>query len=144
MPPTLVSELRKWMLRCPPSDLDLVFPSEAGTPIFYASLMLGFQERLQRHEGLVRTQTAAGKPKLDEKGEPMMRGLFTLHDFRHACASLWIEQHVVPKRVQTWMGHHSIQVTFDTYGHLFESLDQDAGVMAAIEADLMGKGAIEA
>ncbi len=61
---------------------------------------------------------------------------YTLHDFRHAAASLWIEQRVSPKRVQYWMGHSSIQVTFDTYGHLFEQADQDAAVASAVEHDL--------
>jgi integrase len=59
-----------------------------------------------------------------------------LHDLRHAAASLWIEQRVDAKRVQTWLGHHSIQVTFDTYGHLFEAIERESSVAAAIEKDL--------
>ena len=62
----------------------------------------------------------------------------TLHDLRHAAASLWIEQRVEPKRVQTWLGHHSIQVTFDTYGHLFEATERESSVAAAIEKALIG------
>ena len=61
---------------------------------------------------------------------------YTLHDFRHAAASLWIEQRVSPKRIQYWMGHSSIQVTFDVYGHLFEQADQDAAIAAAVEWEL--------
>ena len=138
IPQFVVQELKAWKLRCRPSVLDLVFPSERGTPIFHANIGIGFLQPVQQRAGLVVPQMRAGKPVRDSEGQPVMRGLFTLHDFRHACASLWIEQHVVPKRVQTWMGHHSIQVTFDTYGHLFESADQDAGVMAALEAGIMG------
>jgi len=63
---------------------------------------------------------------------------YTLHELRHAAASLWIEQRVNPKRVQRWMGHSSIQVTFDTYGHLFDQADQDAAVAAAIEREVLG------
>lgn len=44
VPAAVVSELRKWKLRCPPSKLDLVFPSRGGTPIFHPNLVLGFQE----------------------------------------------------------------------------------------------------
>ncbi len=62
----------------------------------------------------------------------------TLHDLRHSAASLWIEQQVEPKRVQTWLGHSSIQVTFDTYGHLFEAVTRENSVAAAIEKELMG------
>lgn len=36
------------------------------------------------------------------------------------------------------MGHSSIQVTFDVYGHLFPSVEDDAKAMAQIEARLVG------
>ena len=45
---------------------------------------------------------------------------------RHACASLWIEEGLNAKRIQALMGHSSIQVTFDTYGHLFPGRGKDA------------------
>jgi integrase len=35
------------------------------------------------------------------------------------------------KAVQTRMGHRSIQVTFDIYGHLFPSTDEAESLMAA-------------
>lgn len=138
LPQMVISELKAWKLRCKPSHLNLVFPSDAATPVFHANLVLGFLEPTQIRAGLAAPRLRGGTPVVDKNGEPIMKGLFTLHDFRHACASLWIEQRVVPKRVQSWMGHHSIQVTFDTYGHLFEALEQDASVMAALEADIMG------
>lgn len=62
----------------------------------------------------------------------------TLHDLRHAAASLWIEQRVEPKRIQSWLGHQSIQMTFDTYGHLFEATERDSSIAAAIEKELIG------
>lgn len=137
VPPSVVTELRKWKLRCPKSDLDLVFPSGGGTPIFYANIVLGLQEPLQIAAGICKQRVKDGKPVVDDKDKPVMEGLYSLHDFRHAAASLWIERRVPPKRVQTWMGHHSIQVTFDTYGHLFAALDDDSAVMAALEAEVM-------
>jgi integrase len=57
---------------------------------------------------------------------------------RHCAASLWIEQRVSPKRIQRWIGHSSIQVTFDTYGHLFEQADADTAVMQAVEREVLG------
>ncbi len=66
-----------------------------------------------------------------------VKGL-TLHDLRHGAASLWIEQRVEPKRVQTWLGHSSIQVTFDTYGHLFEAIERETSVATATEKELIG------
>ncbi len=136
--PMVVTALRKWKLQCPPSALDLVFPSQAGTPIFHPQLVFGFQEPLQIAAGLCRQAVKDGAPVVDKKERPVMEGIYSLHDFRHAAASLWIEQRVAAKRVQSWMGHSSIQVTFDTYGHLFAALEDDAAVMAAMEAGVMG------
>jgi integrase len=40
------------------------------------------------------------------------------HDLRHTCASLLIAQGAHPKAIQAHLGHSSIQVTMDRYGHL--------------------------
>ena len=47
-----------------------------------------------------------------------------LHDLRHTLVSLLIEQGAHPKYIQEQAGHSSIQVTMDTYGHLFPSRDK--------------------
>lgn len=141
IPPIVVTVLKKWKLQCPPSDLDLVFPSEKGTPIFHNNLFAFFTEPLQLAAGIAKPKVRNGAPVRDEKGQPVMEGRYGLHDFRHACASLWIERRVEPKRIQTWMGHSSIAITFDTYGHLFAALEDDAAVMAAMEASVLGEGA---
>lgn len=76
------------------------------------------------------------------RGEPLRRKAFSashwklaledagiehlrVHDLRHTCASLLIATGANPKVVQAHLGHSSIQVTFDRYGHLFPS-DQEA------------------
>jgi integrase len=41
------------------------------------------------------------------------------HDLRHTCAALLIAQGAHPKAIQAHLGHSSIQVTMDRYGHLF-------------------------
>jgi integrase len=41
-----------------------------------------------------------------------------LHEARHTCASVLIDAGVNAKAISTYMGHGSIAVTFDTYGHL--------------------------
>jgi integrase len=43
---------------------------------------------------------------------------FRFHDMRHTFGSLLIQAGVSPAYVQKQMGHKSIQVTIDTYGHL--------------------------
>ncbi len=45
-----------------------------------------------------------------------------LHDLRHTCASLLIQLGAHPKVIQEWLGHRSITVTMDVYGHLYPSL----------------------
>jgi hypothetical protein len=42
-----------------------------------------------------------------------------IHDLRHTCAALLIAQGAHPKAIQAQLGHSSIQVTLDRYGHLF-------------------------
>jgi len=42
-----------------------------------------------------------------------------LHDLRHTFASQLIEQGAHPKYIQEQLGHSSINVTMDNYGHLF-------------------------
>ena len=41
-----------------------------------------------------------------------------------------------PKKIQTIMGH-SIKMTFDLYGHLWETPEADAVAMEQIEARLL-------
>ena len=42
-----------------------------------------------------------------------------MHDLRHTCAALMISEGANPKQVQCHLGHSSITVTMDNYGHLF-------------------------
>jgi integrase len=122
LPDLVVSELRKWKLQCPRTNLDLVFPSERKAVLSHTSL-----HRLH----LWPVQIAAGVCDGED-------ARYSSHAFRHCAASLWIEQRVSPKRVQTWLGHSSIQMTFDVYGHLFEQADADSAVMQAVERQVLG------
>ena len=56
-----------------------------------------------------------------------------IHDLRHTCASLLIAQGAHPKAIQVHLGHSSISVTMDRYGHLFPS-DMEALAVALDEA----------
>ena len=46
------------------------------------------------------------------------------HDLRHSSVALAIAEGAHPKAIQARMGHSSINVTLDRYGHLFPELDQ--------------------
>jgi len=48
------------------------------------------------------------------------------HDLRHTHAAMLIAQGEHPKVIQSRLGHASITTTLNTYGHLFEGLDEAA------------------
>ena len=137
MPPMAQRLLRQWKLACPRNDLNLVFPSQAGRIMSHRYMTLNLLDPIQCSAGVTADGSEA-TPSAENDGEVQAkRGRYTLHDFRHAAASLWIEQRVSPKRVQTWMGHSSIQITFDVYGHLFSDADRDAAAALAVETELL-------
>ena len=43
-----------------------------------------------------------------------------------AHVSLLIHEGVYPKRISERLGHSSIKLTIDTYGHLFDGADQES------------------
>lgn len=61
------------------------------------------------------------------------------HDLRHTAAGPKVASNVHPKVMQTRLGHSSISVTLDTYGHLLPSLDQEvADSLEAIHLAALG------
>lgn len=135
MVPLVVQALREWKLACPKGDLGLVFPNQTGGVETYDRIMWQGFEPIQSAARITTRQQvldADNKPATDESGKPVFKVVpkYGLHALRHACASLWIEQGFNMKKIQVLMGHSSIQVTFDTYGHLFD--DEEADDRAAI------------
>ena len=60
---------------------------------------------------------------------------YGFHALRHVAATLFIAYlGWTLKRVQVVMGHSSITITFDLYGHLFEDKAGDREAMKKIEA----------
>ncbi len=136
LPPIVVNTLKEWKLACPQSHLGLVFPNSAGN-------IENHQNMLTR--GLWVAEIAAGvsiqTDKTDADGNPTIKAKYSgFHALRHWYASWCINRkadgglELTPKAVQSRMGHSSIQVTFDTYGHLFPSLDEGAELAAAEKA----------
>lgn len=48
------------------------------------------------------------------------------HDLRHTCAALMIADNAPPKLICDRLGHSTIQVTMDRYGHLLPSVEEAA------------------
>jgi integrase len=129
MPPILVNTLREWKLACPKSDLGLVFPTGAGEVEYHSNIVT---------RGLAPVQVAAGV--VTKGGEAKYTGL---HALRHFYASWCINRRkdggleLPLKVVQHRLGHSTIQMTADTYGHLFPNSD-DGAELAAAERALLG------
>ena len=134
--PILVNTLREWKLACPKSELGLVFPTGAGGVEAHSNIV---------HRGLAPTLLAAGVT-VDEKGaegQTEKRAKYTgLHAFRHFYASWCINRRsdggleLPAKVVQERLGHASITMTLDVYGHLFPRGD-DSEELAAAERSLL-------
>jgi integrase len=82
----------------------LVFPSEIGSPLEERNILRRFQAICEANK----------LPKL------------RIYDLRHTHASLLIHEGVHPKKTSERLGHSSIKLTMDTYGHLFEGSDRDS------------------
>jgi integrase len=104
LPRFLCDELGAYLSDRPARSDDLLFSSRNGAPLrhnlFYA-----------RHY----------KPAVERAGLPLA---LRFHDLRHTCAALLIAQGAHPKAIMERLGHSTIQVTLDRYGHLLPGLDE--------------------
>lgn len=66
------------------------------------------------------------------------RPKYGMHALRHAAASLFIEQGLSPKQVQTVLGHATIAMTYDVHGRPFKDAEDDHTQMADIENKVVG------
>ena len=109
------TRFKEWKLACPKSDLGLVFPNGAGKVESLANII---------NRGLIPAQP--GKAKYTG-----------MHVLRHFYASWCIDRGLPPKVIQERLGHSSITMTYDRYGHLFPRGD-DAQEIDAAERALLG------
>lgn len=52
-----------------------------------------------------------------------------IHQLRHTCVSILINEGANPKQIQVWVGHTSIEETMNTYGHLFPNAKHELSGM---------------
>jgi integrase len=125
--PMLANTLREWKLVCPRGELDLAFPNGRGQVENTSNIV----QRALHPVQIAARVTKAGKAKYTG-----------LHALRHFYASWCINRRVdggleLPlKLVQSRLGHASIQMTADRYGHLFPRGDDKAELAAAEKAFL--------
>ena len=127
VPVPVANALKEWKLACPKGDLGLVFPNGAGNIENLGNIV---------KRGLQPTQVAAG---VTVDGKAKYTGM---HALRHFYASWCINRPadgglgLPPKVVQERLGHSTITMTMDVYGHLFPRGD-DADELAAAERALL-------
>ncbi len=126
--PLVLTALKEWRLACPKGDAGLVFPNGVGRIESHANII---------NRVLIPLQRAAGVT--DKCGKAKYTGL---HALRHFYASWCINRRadggleLPAKVVQERLGHASIVMTLDRYGHLFPRGD-DGTEMAAAERNLL-------
>ena len=122
-PEIMVPALKEWKVKCSPSDRDLVFPTRTGKPQDYNSIV---QWSLNPAMKAARVIGKDGEPK------------YTPHAFRHFFASWCINpkarggRELPPRQVQYLLGHATISITFDIYGHMFPSEGNRDELTAAV------------
>ena len=133
IPPVLVAALATWREEGPKSELGLAFPTGRGGIEHYPNLV---------NRGFRPAQVAAGVTSPGQGGEAEAK-YPGLHNLRHFYASWCINRRadggleLPAKVVQERLGHSSITMTLDTYGHLFPRGDDGAELEAA-ERALLG------
>jgi integrase len=126
--PMVVNALKEWKLASPHDASDLVFPRKGGGPHALSTIVQYIWHPAQIAAGVVA-----------KDGSAKYSGL---HALRHFYASWCINRRVdggleLPiKVVQGRLGHASIQMTADRYGHLFPRIDDGAEMAAAEKAFL--------
>jgi integrase len=118
----VANTLCEWRLQCPKGLLDLVFPTGAGTIENHANIVLWL--------AIIVDNAGCGlcRPQYPIDG---------MHALRHFYASWCINRkadgglELPPKTVQARLGHASIVMTLDRYGHLFPTNDDGAELAAA-------------
>lgn len=146
-PPMVINALREWKLACPKRDsgkrgddgekimvLDLVFPNGTGKVEQLNNIL-----RRGLHPAWVAAGVAIDRGEVDKNGKPVLAPKYTgMHALRHFYASWCINRRkdggleLPPKVVQERLGHSSIMMTMDVYGHLFPRSD-DGDEMAEAE-----------
>lgn len=71
----------------------------------------------------------------DSKGKNRPNAAFKPHLLRHVAVSLWLAQtpQPKPKKIQELVGHATLKMTMDTYGHLWRDEEEDDAIAQASE-----------
>jgi integrase len=125
IPSVLRGHLLAHKLRCGWSE-GLAFGRSTETPRSDGSIRKGAAKAWAATNAMEREQAE------EEGREPNLLVPIGLHEARHTFASLMIAAGVNAKALATYMGHSSITITLDRYGHLMPgNEEQAAGLLDA-------------
>jgi integrase len=141
----VANALREWKLACPRTEDGLVFPTKNGTVEYLPNIIKrGLWPAMIAAGVTVPARDGEGKPLVGKDGRPILRAKYTgLHALRHFYASWCINRSedaglgLPPKVVQERLGHSTITMTLDVYGHLFPRGEDHADQMDAAERRLL-------
>jgi integrase len=151
--PLVRNTLREWKLEYPRLIVEgqeicephrpehYVFPNQSGEIEHHSSIVRALQSAIIEAGLTALAADKDGKPLTDESGNPVVAAKYSgPHALRHFYASWCINSRqdggleLPPKVVQARLGHASIVMTLDTYGHLFPRGDDGAELAAAEKA----------
>lgn len=101
-------------------DVGLVFGADGVTPFAYQS------HRRHAASAWEKANKAETEKAERENRKPNLLSPIGFHEARHTFASLMIAAGVNIKALSTYMGHASITITLDRYGHLLPGSESDA------------------
>jgi integrase len=141
----LTQVLREWKLACPKGEHGLVFPRSNGTVERLATIVrAGFKPTMVAAGITIPAHDRDGNRLLGKDGRPILRAEYSLHCLRHFYASWCINRkedgglNLPAKVVQERLGHSSIIMTYDRYGHLFPRGEDHREQMDAAVRQLLG------
>ena len=143
LPQLVVNALKEWKLACPKGKRNSVFPNGKGNVELHQNIVKRHWHPLQLSAGVAVPLLDRGTSRCSMRASrcfgPSTPGLHALRHFYCSwCAARPQDGGLgLPlKTVQVRMGHSTLAMTADRYGHLFPSQD-DTEVLAAGEAALM-------
>lgn len=135
--PRVVAALREWKVECPKNSGDLAFPTSEGNVDHHKNVTAYIL-----HPSEIRARVAVQIGR-DSEGRPIFAPKYTgLHMLRHFYASWCLARPpagigLTLKETSERLGHASIVLTADTYGHLLPDAN-DAKALADAETRILG------
>ncbi len=113
LPRIVTDMIFSWKEYCPYSESNLVFPTKSGKPLLIDNIRQSCWLPLLKEASLLDNNGGKLTPK------------YTLYSLRHYYASKLIESKKDSKFIQEMMGHSSIELTYNVYGHLIGGKEEE-------------------